>query len=791
MKVSLNWLKELVDVPVSVEELSNLFNLHSAEVDEFYKLVEASNVVVGHVLEVQKHPDADKLNVCKVDIGGEVSQIVCGAPNVATGQHVIVSLPGATLPGGFVIKKSTIRGVESNGMICSLSELGIDKKFHNEEGIHEIQVACKAGDNPLDVLAFNDDVFSLDLTPNRADLLSVLGVAYDTAAILNKKVKPRAIKVKEISKKNPVKITLDTPNCSSYYARVIEQIEIKPSPRFIQTRLIASGIRPINNVVDITNYVMLETGQPLHAFDFDLLEGNDIVVRMARENEELVTLDGKERCLTKEDIVITDGTKSIALGGVMGGYDTEINANSKTILLESAVFDPFSIRKTSNRLDLRSEASTRFERSVDPNRTLLALEMATDLFVKYASGQSLNGISVVENNNLDEVSIPISVSTINRVLGTTYSLKQVQETFDRLTFTYTVINNDFLVSVPTRRQDIKTYQDLIEEVGRIMGYDQLPTTIPYSSSQGKLSDFQIYKRQIKTILNGLGLDELITYSLISKDVQFDFVSSNENLSSETVNLLMPMSQDKSTLTLSPLNGIIDVIQYNVARKNPNQFVFEFGKRYTKNNEELRIAGAMTGLLSNVLWQGKKEVVDFYTLKGVLQSLFDEIGLGHLEFVPTDEYKNLHPGQQALIVDRSGVIGFVGKCHPKYEKDHDLKDVYVFELQVEKLYSLRRTFKKVKDINKFPSVERDIAVVVDKTVTAKQLRDTITKAGKRMLVNVSVFDQFTGGNLDESQKSIAMRLEFQDPKRTLETKEVDERVAEILQSLKKILNAELR
>lgn len=790
MKVSLKWLNELVDVDISVAELSDLFNLHSAEVEEYYKLVEATKLVVGHVVSKVKHPDADKLSVCQVDIGGEMSQIVCGAPNVDEGQNVIVSLPGAVLPGGFKIKSSTIRDVESNGMICSLVELGIDKKFLSDKdiaGIHIINQDCNPGDNPLEILGLNDEVMALDLTPNRADLLSMMGVAYDTAAILNKKVTLKKIVVKEIEKQNPIEIKIETEHCSAYNARVIENIEIKESPKWMQVRLMAAGIRAINNVVDITNYVMLETGQPLHAFDFDLLDSNTVSIRTATQDEKLKTLDEQIRILKTDDILITDGKKAVALGGVMGGFDTEVVDTTKTILLESAVFDPYHIRKTSNRLGLRSEASMRFERKVDPNRTVLALEMATNLFIEYASGEALKGISSVDNSDKTEKVIVVSSEKINRVLGTKYSLELLTEILNRLDYNFKLKDKVFTINAPTRKQDIETYQDIIEEIGRIIGYDKLPTTLPNTVSQGKLSEFQSYKRKLNNILTGLGLTEAITYSLVSNERVFDFTKEE----SELVKLMMPMSNERNVLCKTPINGILDVIKYNTARKNSDLALFEFSKKYDKDNETLLLSGALTGEISSVLWQGKKEVVDFFTAKGILQSLFNEIGLSHLEFTPNKDYKNLHPGQSAYIVDRTGIVGFIGKVHPKYAKDNDMKDVYVFELELEKLYNLKRPFKKVKEINKFPIIYRDIAIVVDKDLSAKNVTDDIRKTGKRLLTNINIFDLYVGENVEPDKKSLALRLEFSDPKKTLEAKEIDELVQRIIGSLNNSLGAVLR
>jgi phenylalanyl-tRNA synthetase beta chain len=786
MKVSLNHLKELVKTDIDVKELSRLFNLHSAEVEEYKNLVDATNLVVGHVIQKEQHPDADKLSVCQVDIGDKVEQIVCGAPNVEAGQNVIVSKVGAELAGGFKIKASTIRGVSSNGMICSLAELGIDKKYCDASGIEVIKEPSQPGENPLKVLHLDDQVMSLDLTPNRADLLSVMGVAYDTAAILDTELTLRNITLHETNVENTVKIALETDNCPSYYARIIDDIEIKPSPRWMQSRLIAMGMRPINNVVDITNYVMLETGQPLHAFDYETIPTDTILVRMAKEKEELITLDEQKRILTTEDIVITDGEKAIALGGVMGGFDTEITDKTTKILLESATFNPIHIRKTSRRLDLRSEASTRFERRVDPARTTLALDLTCELLEKYASGKVRKGRQFVDNVDYTETVVHTSTKQINDNLGSSLTSHELKEVLRRLRFAFEQKENDFIVTIPSRRQDMTGYQDLVEEIGRIVGYDSLPLTLPQTVTKGALKPQQLFRRELKKKLTALGLNEVITYSLISPDRCNDFTKEH----TDSIALDLPMSQDKSVLTTSPLMGMIDVIKYNQARKNNDIFIFEVGKRYHQE-EALVVSGALTGEIANTNWQGKKEVVDFYSVKGMIDSLLDSLHLSHLEYEATNLYKNLHPGQAAIIKDRNGELGFIGKLHPEYAKQHDLKNVYVFELEVAKLFASQRPLKKVKEINKFPIVSRDIAIVLDDTVQASHILEAINKAGKRMLVSSNIFDLYRGKPLEDHQKSLAINLLFSDQKRTLETKEVDQRVNEILGVLKARFNAELR
>ena len=785
MKVSMNHLREFVKTDINVLDLAKLFNTHSAEVEDAYELVVASKLVVGYVKEKTSHPDADKLSVCQVDVGGQTSQIVCGAPNVAAGQKVIVSLPGAILPGGFEIKKADIRGVESNGMICSLAELGLDKKFVNADGIHVITEDCEPGDDPLDVLRLNDQVMALDLTPNRADLLSVMGVAYDTAAILDLPIHLKQPEIQEIDEPCPVAIRLDTEHCMSYYARVLKDVEIKPSPRWMQSRLIAAGMRPINNVVDITNYVLLETGQPLHAFDYDLLNSDTISVRLAKDGETIQTLDEQTRKLTKDDIVITNDKEAVALGGVMGGLSTEINDNTKRILLESAVFNPINIRKTSSRLDLRSEASMRFERKVDPARTILALERATELFQKYAGGTVYKGVSKVDNIDYTEPSVELKLDYLNGYLGSSLTAEEVSDVLRRLHLEHQLADDVFTVVLPTRRQDMEGVQDVIEEIGRIVGYDTLPLTLPDTVSVGGLTAFQRFQRHLRDVMTGLGLTEVITYSLVPEHRARDFSLDT----AEYTKVLMPMTQDKSTLTLSPLVGIVDVLTYNTARKMSDLAIFEVGKRYDQN-ETITLAGALTGTLSSTLWNGKEEVVDFYLVKGLIESLLDNLYLDHMTYEPA-EIKNLHPGQGAFITSRQGRVGFLGKLHPEYAKEHDLKDVFVFELNVGKLFELRRVQKKVKDINKFPDVERDIAVVVDEDVLAGDLLAAVNKAGKRMLIKSEIFDVYRGESLGEHKKSIAIKLIFSDPKKTLETKDVDTRVNEILGTLKATFKAELR
>ncbi len=782
MKVSKNWLSDYIDSLPSMHDLADKFNAMSQEIADVWDIAKASKVVIGEVLTKEKHPDADKLNVCTVNVG-EVTQIVCGAPNVEVGQKVIVALPGCELPE-MKIKTAKVRGVESNGMICSLVELGIDKKYCDASGIEVLPENAPIGGNPLEYLSLNDTVMELDLTPNRGDLLSMMGVAYDTAALLNKEINLPWPNIVEIDEENPVKVKLDTENCMSYYTRVVKNVKIFESPKWMQARLIAAGIRPINNVVDITNYIMLETGQPLHAFDLDKVKTNEIVVRMANEGETLVTLDDQERKLLKSDIMITNGSESVALGGVMGGLDTEIDENTKYVLLESATFNPVSIRRTSRRLDLRSEASMRFEKGVDPNRTVLALERATQMFADYANGEVLKGIVAVDNNDLNEKDIAIDLPFINKTIGKTYTNDEIMDVFDRLNFEYSEDNGAYIVKVPTRRQDITIKADLIEEIVRINGYDNVPLTLPSAISVGKLTDEQKRLRNIKNTLLGMGLDEVVTYSLVNEQQVHDFTKEKE----EYVKLLMPMSEDKAVMRHTALNGMVQAVQYNIARKTTDVRLFEISNKYTEGENRL-LNIVVTGNQTVKQWKEAAKPVDFYYLKGIVEALANGLRL-ELGFEAIDLGENYHPGQSAAITQNELIIGHIAKLHPKYEASNDLNDTYVVEINLAKV-EFAPTVTKFEQLQKYPTMERDIAIEADRDLPVGLILSVIKTAGKKLLKKTEVFDVYTGEYIAEDKKSVAIKMYFNDKERTLETEEVNNRVDKIVKKLEEELKVKLR
>ena len=596
MKVSYNWLKELVNLNVSGECLAKEMSLYSIEVEEDYKMVNATNLVVGHVLTRRAHENSDHLSVCEVDLGDHVDQIVCGAPNVAAGQKVIVAVPGAKLPG-IEIKKSVIRGVESNGMICSLAELGIENKYIPEEFAHGIYVLGSdaiPGMSALEYLGYDDYLIELGLTPNRMDLLSMLGVAKDVNAMYRLGLKELPCEFTEVEKetKDVIDVEINTEDCFSYYARCVEDVVIKDSPAYIKARLIASGIRPINNVVDITNYVLMLFGQPLHAFDKDML-GSKIIVRNACAGEVTTTLDDIERKLEENDIVITDNTveggRVVCLGGVMGCSNTEVTLNTKNIILESAVFRPINIRKTSSRLGLRSESSVRFERGVDLNNSLNAVNYACYLLEKYADAKVLKGYVHKGVSHIDDKEFNFDAKYVKDYLGVDISLEEINDILNALSFDSKIVNNEIRVLVPNRRLDITIKEDLIEEIARIYGYENfahqpLVQTLPMMNTIGALTSEQVIRRNTKNLFTTLGLDEVITYSLVSPEYanECNIIKTEEQ---KDLALIYPLSEDHSVLRRSIVPSLLNVASYNQARKINDLAFFEVGKRYYYINED--------------------------------------------------------------------------------------------------------------------------------------------------------------------------------------------------------------
>ncbi|HOP56819.1 MAG TPA: phenylalanine--tRNA ligase subunit beta [Bacillota bacterium] len=788
MLLSMNWLKDYINIDIDKDELVRKLNLMSAEVEGLEKMVEATNLAIGFVETCVMHPDSDHLHVCVVDTGNEKLDIICGAPNVEAGQKVIVALPGANLPGGLKIKKAKIRGIESNGMICSLSELGIDHKYHQEDGIHVLSSDAPLGGDPLAWLSLDDYILNLDLTPNRADLLSHLGVAYELGAVLNESVNVSNPDPEEDQEKNPVCVFTETSDCESYYARVIKDVKVGLSPRWMQSRLIACGIRPINNVVDITNYVMLEYGQPLHAFDYDKLVSGQILVRNAKEGELIVTLDGKKRELDPADVVITDGNVPIALAGVMGGLETEIDDNTTTILLESATFSPYAVRKTSKRLALQSESSNRFERGLDPARTRLAANRAAELFREYCGGRILRGINYFDVNDAGDTVILTTMAKIESVTGKRYTEKELEDVFERLNFRAKITDDDITVYAPSRRQDIKTYQDVIEEIVRINGYNNIPMTLPKTITTGTLTDIQKQRRMLRSFMLDLGFDEVTTYTLTNEHNARMFDDSNKKV----IKILNPISEERASLRHSLLPSLISVLKYNKDHKQDEACLFEIGKGYFDEGEEEFLSGIMNGSYRMSKWQHDQANIDFYLAKGIIIAILKKLGLEDIDFhIPDKKLPGFHPGVVANVTSKGKKIGVLGRFHPELEHSEEIGETYAFELNLGRIFGCGNKNIVMKPLSKYPSVSRDLAVIVDKNLPAGDLVETIRKMNMKSVRIVEIFDRYEGEKLGQDKKSIALSLVFQDDGKTLSTTDVDNFVNKIVGELAKKCQATLR
>lgn len=789
MKLSLNFVKDYVDIDenLTVKEVAEAMTKAGSEYDSAEKLIDATKLVIGEIKECEMHPDSDHLHLCKVDIGNEVLNIVCGAPNARKGIKVIVAQDGAVLPGDFKIKKGMIRGQESNGMLCALFELGIDKKFLSEEdknGIHELPQDAPIGGDPIEYMKMNDAVIDFDLTANRGDLLSILGMAYELGAIYDKKVKPIDTSYNEttedINKEFSVEIKTD--NCKLFLAKKAKNVTIKESPDFIKNRLIASGIRPINNVVDISNYVMLEVGQPLHFYDADSL-GNKILVRMAENGEKLTTLDNIERTLTENDIVITNGQRAIGLAGVMGGLDTEVEETTKNIIIESAVFDSVKVRMTSNKI-LRSEASNRFEKGLDPARTYMAIERACSLLQKYAGAEIEAGIVKYDVTDNKEKVIEISYKEINDVLGTNIAKEDILDVFRKLDFKTEAKNETVIVTVPTRRIDVSIKADLIEEVGRIYGVDNIKGKLPIVPM--KMGNLDRTNRKIRAKMSNMGLNETLSYILINDKDAHKFTTDEF----EEIRLLDPITEERNTLRYSMIPSLYKIYEYNKARENKDVCLFEIGKGFYKRGEEYGEEQKICVLMSGKYYEkvGSNTNVDFYDIKGVAEELLDYLGYeNRYSFVMPRKIPNeFHPGQTAEISVNNDIVGIVGRIHPSVEEEA----VYVMEINLDRLLAKRVGRMKFKEIPKFPAVERDIAVIVDENVEFAKIEKLIKDRGRKTLESIKVFDIYRSDKLGTNKKSVAISLRFRASDKTLTDEEINPVMDQIIEGLAGI-GAELR
>ncbi|CAD2075254.1 phenylalanine--tRNA ligase subunit beta [Phocicoccus pinnipedialis] len=791
MRVSKEWLETFISVDADTETLAETITRGGIEVDDIIDYTkDIKNLVIGYVAHVKQHPEANKLKLCQVNTGDETVQIVCGAPNVKADSYVIVSKVGGRLPGGIKIKKAKLRGEESYGMICSLEEIGISEDFIPEEfkdGIFIFNEEQTPGTNALEALYLDDQVLEFDLTPNRKDALSMIGTAYEVRALFGGEVIEPKRDMTETDDISGISVKNEDSEAVPFYAlRKVNNVKIMPSPVWMQHRLLKAGIRPINNVVDISNYVLLEFGQPLHIFDYDNLGSKEIVTRRAKKDEKMTTLDGKERTLLESDIVITNGKEPVALAGVMGGDFSEVTDNTTNVVIESALFEPVSIRKTSGRLNLRSEASSRFEKGVSHEFVLKALDRTAYLLETLAGGTVEKGIVSDGALDLTPTEIDTSVSFINNRLGLDLNADEITETLDKLGIDVKLDGDNIHAIIPSRRDDLKIPEDITEEVARIYGYDNLPSTLPVYSeiTPGRLTDNQVKTRVIKKQLSSLGLSGAINYALTEESRVKEFTNASEGLK-----LKMPMSEIHSTLRTSLIPHLVDNVTYNMNRQRKSVSLYEMGKVFETHGQDklpteiTKLAAVISGPQYHVEWLGASLSPDFYTLKGILESVFTRLSLKpHVTYERTTEYAELHPGRTAHVLLKGKVIGLIGELHPKYAKDHDLNQTTVFEVNLDEMYKETEGTIRYEQLPKYPQITRDIALEVNSEVTVQDIIDLIYKQNVKHLINVEPFDVYEGEHIEAGKKSVALHLTYLNKEETLTDEIVETLHAPIVDAL---------
>ncbi|MDD6432103.1 MAG: phenylalanine--tRNA ligase subunit beta [Lactobacillaceae bacterium] len=806
MKVSYQWLKEYLDLDVEPRDLAEKIARTSVDINDVYKMDDGlKKIVVGKVLSVEEHPNSDHLHICQVDVGeDDPIQVVCGAPNVQADKKVIVALNGARIADNVKIKRGKIRGVESNGMLCALQEIGFSDKIapkDYEAGIYFLPDDAKVGEPVFGYLGMDDPIIDTDVTPNRGDMLSMYGNVNDIAAFYNLKPHFKELPVEEngdqaTSELVSAKID-DDKIAPTYKLRVIKGVKIADSPLWMQIRLWNAGIRPVNNVVDVTNYILLKYGQPLHSYDYDQLPGgHDFGVRHANDGEKFTTLDGDEQTLKANDILVTVDGQPVALAGTMGGEGTAVSDQTTTVALEAAIFDPVMVRKQARRLDLHSESSMRFERGINPATVETALNEAAELIKELAGGQVTKGIVTGSEKPVVDKQITLSLNKINHVLGTGLKMADVEDVFKRLNFGYQVNGDDqIVVTVPARRWDIFVAADLYEEIARIYGYDNLPETLPVMTrNRGGLTAWQRFIRASRHDLEGMGLTQAISYSLTTvdkaKQFQIDPVA-------EPMKLDFPMSSDHVATRMSIISGLLLDIAYNVSRNVNNVALYEEGRVFLpkggeRPEEQEHLAGAITGQMLANDWHHEDRPVDFFQVKGIIERYLHNMGLaGKVTYVADQSRKEMHPGRTANIMLDGQLVGFLGQVHPSTAKAYKIPETYVFELNLEALIAAPKVDNEYHPISKYPSITRDIALLVDNDVTNEMVMDVINKRGGAFLKNVHLFDVYSGMHLPKGKKSLAYTLTYQDDHDTLTEDQVNAAFDKVTKALQDNLSAEIR
>ncbi|KPU42119.1 phenylalanine--tRNA ligase beta subunit [Oxobacter pfennigii] len=792
MLVPLKWLNSYVKInDINPEVFADEMTMSGSKVEEVIETgKEITNVVTAKVLKVDRHPDADKLVVCQLNAGGESIQIVTGADNMKEGDIVPVALHGSTLPGGVKIKKGKLRGVESNGMMCSATELGLEIK-DAVHGIHILPENTPLGVDIKEILGLNSVIIDFEITSNRPDCLSIIGMAREASATFNRELKIPEIKVTEnsgdINKYIEIEVA-DKDLCPRYVARLVKNVKIKESPEWLKERLIEAGVRPISNIVDITNYVMLEYGQPLHAFDYDTIEGKKIIVRRAKKGEKITTLDGKEKTLDDSMLLITDAKKALGVAGVMGGENSEVKDSTTSILFEAANFNGTSIRLTAKTLGFRTEASSRFEKGIDPNVAISAVNRAVELVAELDAGEVVGGAIDKYDNKLEPWTIDISIERINKFLGTDISGDDMIKILHSLDIE--VIPGDVLkAKIPTFRSDLELEVDIAEEIARIYGYDNIKTTlIRGETTQGGKNEEQKIEDRTKTVLAAAGLYEAITYSFVS-ETNFDKVNIPEDSSlRNVVRILNPLGEEMSIMRTTVIPSMMEVISRNYSRKIENGQFFEIGRVYLPLEDK-------TAKLPNekkMLCMGMYGSVDFYDIKGVIELLFKELGISKYDFVRESENPTFHSGKTAKILIKNKEVGVVGEIHPDIQERYDIPvSVYICELDYDMILANCELERKFKSLPKYPAVERDMALLIPDEVMVGQIEEIVKAKGGELVESIKLFDVYKGKQIPENKKSVAYSITYRSENKTLTDDEVNKVHDQIIKTIEQKLGGQLR
>jgi len=796
MLLPMSWLRMYVETPCTTKEISDKITLSGTHVESIDVRQEPmEKIIVGEITKVEDHPNADKLVVCHVNTGNDERIIVTGAKNVFEGAKVPVALEGAVLADGTEIKSSDFRGVNSQGMLCSLEEVGVDASVipvEFRDGIHILPEDTELGERYDKVLGLDDEVLELEITPNRPDCLSILGVSIETAASLEQELELPEIHVKEESEKSIEElfngIEIETDYAPRFYSRVLTDVVIKPSPQWLQNELMASGVRPVNNIVDLTNFVMLEYGQPLHAYDLDKIEGRKIIVRQAEEGEKLTTLDDVERTLRPEDIVIADEKNILGLAGIMGGLDSEVESETTIVLLEGANFDSAHVRKSAKHFGLRTEASNRFEKGMDAEKAKLAVDRVAELFETLDSGQVAKGSIDVYPNPYEPFTIESKASKINSHLGTKLTAEEMKTILNRLHLPTEVDGDELKTEIPSFRMDLSIWQDIAEEVGRVYGFANIePQPLKGTLTRGGRPKFRQVEEQVKEILLGAGFNECMTYSFMSPSA-FDRIHiPKDSELRKVVSIENPLGEEYSVMRSTLIPNMLDILVKNSNAKNEVAYGFEFGNVFSQDVDDENLPKESLKLTLGFYGDN-----DFYFLKEVIQNVFDTLNIHGIKWVREEENSFFHTGRAASIYREDEYLGTIGEIHPVVAKINGLKKrVYMAELEFSQMVELSSDERIYQPIPRYPGISRDLAFIVDQDLPVGDIVDSLKESGNELVESIKVFDIYTGEHVDKDKKSVALTIKFRHQDRTLVEEEVNDEVEDMIQTLREEYQAELR